>query len=110
VGPLLRSCTFVVLPYRSATASGVLQVAFAFARPVVATALGALAEDVDHGITGLLVQGGDDDGLARAMASLLDDPARAETMGMAAAAAAATRFGWEPIAAAVIAGLDEAAA
>jgi glycosyltransferase involved in cell wall biosynthesis len=110
VGPLLRSCTFVVLPYRSATASGVLQVAFAFARPVVATALGALAEDVDHGITGLLVQGGDDDGLARAMASLLDDPARAETMGVAAAAAAATRFGWEPIAAAVIAGLDEAAA
>lgn len=109
VGPLLRSCTFAVLPYRSATASGVLQIAFAFARPVVATALGALAEDVDHGVTGLLVQAGDGEGLARAMSTLLADPTRAEAMGVAAAEVAATRFGWEPIAAAVIAGLAEVA-
>lgn len=108
VGPLLRSSTFVVLPYRSATASGVLQVAFAFARPVVATALGALAEDVDHGHTGLLVQAGDREGLARAMSSLLGDPNRARSMGRAAAEAAETRFGWAPIADAVVAALEEA--
>jgi hypothetical protein len=41
------------------------------------------------------------------MASLLSDPARARTMGSAAAAAAGSRFGWEPIAAAVLAGLEE---
>ncbi len=109
VGPLVRASTFVVLPYRSATASGVLQVAFAFARPVVATALGSLSEDIDHGVTGLLVQAGDDEGLASAMAALLDDPARAHTMGMAAAAAAETRFGWAPIAGSVLVGLEEVA-
>ena len=107
VGPLVRSCTFMVLPYWSATASGVLQVAFTFARPVVATAVGALTEDVDHGMTGLLVQAGDDEGLARAMASLLTDPGRARAMGSAAAEAAENRFGWGPIAETVLAGLEE---
>ena len=81
--------TRLVLPYRSATASGVLQVAFAFGRPVAATALGALAEDVEHGVTGLLVHAEDRDELATAMASLLREPDRARRMGVAAAEAAA---------------------
>jgi len=109
VGPLVRTATFIVLPYRSATASGVLQVAFAFGRPVVATALGALAEDVDHGVTGLLVHADDRDELAAAMASLLSEPDRARRMGLGAAEAAATRFGWEPIAAAILDALSEVA-
>ena len=109
VGPLVRTATLVVLPYRSATASGVLQVAFAFGRPVVATALGALAEDVEHGVTGLLVHPDDRDELAMAMASLLGEPDRARRMGVAAAEAAATRFGWEPIADDILDALAEVA-
>lgn len=107
VGPLVRTATFLVLPYRSATASGVLQVAFAFGRPVVATALGALAEDVDHGVTGLLVHAEDHDGLAAALASLLLDPDRARRMGVSAAEAAVTRFGWETIADDILSALAE---
>lgn len=107
VGPLIRTAAFVVLPYRSATASGVLQVAFAFGRPVVATALGALAEDVEHGVTGLLVHPEDHDGLAAALAALLNDPDRARQMGVAAAEAAVTRFGWEPIADDILRALAE---
>ncbi|MBI5157916.1 MAG: glycosyltransferase family 4 protein [Acidimicrobiia bacterium] len=107
VGPLMRTATVVVLPYRSATASGVLQVAFAFGRPVVATALGALVEDVEHGITGLLVHPDDPAELATAMASLLRNPDRARRMGTAAAEAAVTRFGWEPIAADILEALAE---
>jgi glycosyltransferase involved in cell wall biosynthesis len=97
VGPLIRTADVVVLPYRSATASGVLQVAYAFGRPVIASELGALTEDVVHGETGLLVAPGDVEGLASALVKLLDDPAEAIRMG-ANAAAAADRYSWPPIA------------
>lgn len=110
IGPLVRTATCVVLPYRSATASGVLQVAFAFGRPVVATTLGALAEDVDHGETGLLVHPGDRGDLGKALAGLLGDPALAARMGAAAAAAATERFSWQPIASAVLVVLSGVAA
>lgn len=45
----------VVLPYRSATQSGIVQIAFRFARPVIATTVGGLPESVDDERTGLLV-------------------------------------------------------
>ena len=50
--------------------------------PVVATRVGALPEMVQDGVTGLLVTH-DDVALARAIGSLLDDPARAAAMGAA---------------------------
>jgi len=97
VAELMGTATVVVLPYRSATASGVLQVAYAFARPVVASAVGALGEDVEDGTTGLLVPPNDPPALARALIKLLSDPAEASRMG-AAAGRAAERFGWDEIA------------
>ncbi|MGB9586857.1 MAG: glycosyltransferase [Armatimonadota bacterium] len=45
----------VVLPYRSATQSGIIQIAFRFARPVIATTVGGLPESIDNNRTGLLV-------------------------------------------------------
>ena len=108
VGPVMRTCDFVVLPYRSATASGILQLAYAFGRPVVATALGALAEDVAHGRTGLLVEPDDRDGLAGALEALLSNPARAERMGAAARIAADEEFGWAPIASTILSAIEEA--
>lgn len=97
VAAVFASATVVVLPYRSATASGVLQLAYAFGRPVVATATGALAEDVVPGETGLLVEPGDISGLARALVKILSDPTEAARMGHAAGEAA-SRFAWGPIA------------
>lgn len=55
--------------------------AAASGRPVVASDLPALAESVDHGVTGLLVTPEDPAALAEALTALLDDPARAERMG-----------------------------
>jgi len=46
----------VVLPYRSATQSGILSVAFGFHKPVVITAVGGLHEFVDHEKTGIIVR------------------------------------------------------
>jgi D-inositol-3-phosphate glycosyltransferase len=57
----------VVLPYRSATQSGIAQIAFNFDRPVIATDVGGLAEIVQHGVTGLVVPPDDPRALAAAI-------------------------------------------
>lgn len=61
-------------------------------RPVVATDGGALPEIVTDGETGLLVPPGDADALARALMTLLDDPARARALGAAGRARVRERF------------------
>ncbi|KKS72064.1 MAG: Glycosyltransferase [Candidatus Magasanikbacteria bacterium GW2011_GWE2_42_7] len=45
----------VVLPYRSATQSGILNVAYGFLKPVLVTDVGGLAEFVDDNETGIVV-------------------------------------------------------
>jgi glycosyltransferase involved in cell wall biosynthesis len=98
VGPLARTGAVIVLPYRTATASGVLQVAYAFGRPVVVTDVGDLPASVDHGDTGLVVPARDPDQLARAVVKLLSAPNELERMGTAALRAAEERFSWDAIA------------
>lgn len=44
-----------VLPYKSATQSGIVQIAFNFNLPVIVTDVGGLAEMVENGETGLVV-------------------------------------------------------
>lgn len=51
--------------------------------PVVATRHGAIPETVTDGQTGILVDERDVDGMANAIAELLDDPVRAKAMGEA---------------------------
>jgi glycosyltransferase involved in cell wall biosynthesis len=98
VGALMRTATVVALPYRTATASGALQVAYAFSRPVVVTDAGGLPAAVDDGRTGLVVPRDDRQALARALVKLLTDSDLAATMGNAARRAADDRFSWRPIA------------
>ena len=76
----------VVLPYNEATQSGVIPVAYNHGKPVVATEVGALAECVDHGITGLLVPPRDPESLAKAIVKLLKDVDLRHKMGRAAKA------------------------
>jgi len=102
IGPLLRTATVAVLPYRNATASGALQVAYAFGRPVIATTVGGLPEAVEDGVTGLLVPPADPPALARALVKLLSDPDEALRMGARGRAAAEERYSWGPIAGAIL--------
>ncbi len=46
----------VVLPYRSATQSGILNLAYGFLKPVLVTNVGGLAEFVDNGKTGFVIK------------------------------------------------------
>jgi glycosyltransferase involved in cell wall biosynthesis len=57
----------VVLPYLSATQSGIIQIAYNFGKPVIATAVGGLAEVVLDGRTGYVVPPRDPGALAAAV-------------------------------------------
>jgi D-inositol-3-phosphate glycosyltransferase len=54
----------VVLPYKSATQSGILNIAYGFNKPVIATNVGGLAEFIVQGKTGLVVKPNSADALA----------------------------------------------
>jgi glycosyltransferase involved in cell wall biosynthesis len=70
---LFAQASVVVLPYIEASQSGVVRVAYAFGKPVVATTVGGLPELVHDGRTGFLVPPRDDVALAQAIIDLLRD-------------------------------------
>jgi glycosyltransferase involved in cell wall biosynthesis len=78
----------VVLPYIEASQSGVLALAAAFGRPVVASDVGDLATTVRETGMGRLVPPGDPAALAQALLALLADPEERGRLARASAAAA----------------------
>jgi glycosyltransferase involved in cell wall biosynthesis len=66
--------------------------AMVLGRPVVASRVGGMPEVVTDEVTGLIVPPGDPRALARALASLLSDPARREELGRQAMSDARARF------------------
>ncbi len=83
--------------------------AAACARPVVVGDSGGARESLEPSETGLLVDGSDDDAVADAVASLLEDPARAEALGLAGRARVERSFTWERAAEQLAGWLREAA-
>lgn len=63
----------VVQPYRTATQSGVAQVAFHYRRPVITTDVGGLAEIVPDGVAGLVVPPENPSALADALVRFTAD-------------------------------------
>jgi glycosyltransferase involved in cell wall biosynthesis len=66
--------------------------AMASGLPVISTEVGAIGEEVEDGVTGILVPPGDADALARAVNVLLDDPALLVAYGAAGRRAAERLF------------------
>ncbi len=85
----------VMFTYETVNISGSIHMAYTFGRPVVATDVGAMADNVQHGHTGLLVDP-DPAAVAGAMITLLD-PATADKMGAAAARHAAQGASWSGV-------------
>ena len=68
--------------------------ALACGTPVIATSAGALPEIVEEGVSGVLVPPGRVAPLAKAIASLLDQPERCAEMGVSGARRIRERFSW----------------
>lgn len=98
VAGLFRSARVVAAPYRYANASGVVEMARTFARPVVATSVGDLPAVVEHGVSGLVVPPGDAEAFAEGLLRLLDDPEEAQRMGEAGRAGSLERASWATVA------------
>lgn len=63
----------VVLPYVSATQSGIVQIAFGFDKPVIVTEVGGLPDVVENGKTGYVVKPECPGEIARAVRSFFQD-------------------------------------
>jgi glycosyltransferase involved in cell wall biosynthesis len=98
VKPLIELASVVVLPYRNATQSGVLHLAYTFGRPVIATRTGGLPEYIVPGRTGLLVDPHRPDGLADALRACIADPEATRRMGEEARRLAHTEHAWGNVA------------
>ncbi len=67
VGLYFAAADVVVLPYISATQSGIIQIAYNFDKPVITTEVGGLPEVIDSGRTGFTVPARDSHALAEAI-------------------------------------------
>jgi glycosyltransferase involved in cell wall biosynthesis len=70
---LIMNTKVVVCPYTDATQSGVIMTAFAFNKPVVASAVGSFNEVIQDGFNGYLVPPMDSDELALKISLLIGD-------------------------------------
>jgi glycosyltransferase involved in cell wall biosynthesis len=77
---LVLGADVVALPYTDAMQSGVVLTAFAFGKPVVASATGGILEQVEPGLTGELFAPGDAEAMAKILQSLLRDTRRLSRM------------------------------
>ncbi len=57
-------CDWVIVPYNSASQSGIIIDAYKYSRPVIAFAVGAIPEQVDDGKSGYLVEAGNNEKFA----------------------------------------------
>lgn len=106
IAVLCQECSVVVTPYIEATQSGIVPVAYAFSKPVVATRVGALPDQVEDGVTGFLVPPNEPRALAEAVTKVLNDPVMAERMGSAGYRKSHTDMSWDNITKTVVSAYD----
>ncbi|MFI5273321.1 MAG: glycosyltransferase family 4 protein [Ktedonobacterales bacterium] len=97
-GRCFAAADIVALPYVEGTQSAVVQLAYAFARPVVATSVGGIPEIVRDGATGRLIAPRDAQALAQALEQSLDDRTWCRAAGERGYAFARDEYGWDAIA------------
>lgn len=95
LGPFFDLADVVVLPYVSATQSGVVQLAFGFGKPVITTRVGGLFEVVQDGVNGLIVPPQDEQALAAAIVRYFGERLGERMAASVRQAAAAQTFSWQ---------------
>lgn len=73
VAKYFSAANVVVLPYRSATQSGIVPIAYQFDRPVIVTDVGGLRESVIDGVSGLIANEPTPEAIADKVLRFFDD-------------------------------------
>jgi len=96
---LFARCDVVVLPYRTATGSGVVPIAYHYNKPVIVSRVGGLPDVVHDGETGRLVEPGN----ARSLADAINDMTKTKAEAMSPAIQAMKRsMTWTALAIALL--------
>lgn len=74
-----KRARIVVMPYSSATQSGIISLAYNFGRPVIVTNVGSLPEVVDNDATGYVVEK-DENQISKAILKAINDDKKIEEM------------------------------
>jgi glycosyltransferase involved in cell wall biosynthesis len=94
---LLNACDFVVIPSRNEPFGLVLLEAWSAEKPVVASDVGGLSENIDPFVNGIKANP-DPDSLSWGIHSLINDPSNAEVLGRRGRGKVDRMFLWSPIA------------
>ncbi len=95
---IFSTASVVTLPYRQIDQSGVLMLALALSKAVVAAKIGGIPEVIQDGKTGILIEPHDEQALADALIALLHNPQMIQQLGHAAREDVLNHFSWNSIA------------
>lgn len=98
VATAMQTASIVALPYLTATQSGVIPIAFAFRKPVIATNVGGIPDMIKNLETGLLVPPNSISALDYALEKLIGDPALRRELGENGWKYQKEELGWRSIA------------
>jgi glycosyltransferase involved in cell wall biosynthesis len=98
IAEIFAAANVVVLPYTSATQSGVIPQAATFGLPVICSDVGGLAEQLNDGVCGILIPPNDPKTLAESILRCANDPAEAALLGEALRTEYAENRSWSKIA------------
>ena len=97
VGYYYSACDLAVLPYLDVYQSGVIQLAYAYKKPTIATAIAPFMEIVEDGVSGYLCEANSPNSLAATIERAVGKPELFETMGQAGAKKIAQKYSWNRI-------------
>lgn len=95
VAGIVEPADVVILPYTHATQSGVIPLAYAFSKPVIATNVGGLDEQVVEGETGYIVPSHNPQAIANAVIRIYAEENKPYEMGQKAHQYMAENLTWE---------------
>ena len=107
VVPLMQMTDIVALPYRAITQSGILQIAYACGKPVVATEVGGLGDAIEQGASGYLTEAGNLEAFADALIALLKDDDLRAKMSQRALELADSKYSWRSVAKRVLNAMEK---
>lgn len=101
VGYYYSACDVAVLPYLDVYQSGVIQLAYAYGKPAVATAIAPFMEIVEDNVSGFLCKPDNVDNLAKAMVKAFEHKDELEKIGKSGRTKIEKKYSWNDIAAKV---------